>query len=111
MGKLIENFRAKRFLRELTSEMCTLKQSIMPTPSMSITAGMADNLMPSSVIAPKICTSEASTVIMTSTAAHIESSSSETSTMAANRAQTKIKASEERSVMYCSQKMKGMPGK
>lgn len=91
--------------------MCTLKQSIMPTPSMSITAGMADSLMPSSVMAPKICTSDASTVIMTSTAAHTESSSSETSTKAANSAQAKIRASEERSVMYCSQKMKGMPGK
>ena len=81
----------------------------MPTLSMRMTAGIADNLMPSKVMAPKICANDASTLNTTKMAAQIDSSNMETKTKAANIEQANMSVREERSVMYCSQKMNGMP--
>jgi len=58
----------------------------------------------------KIWASEARTLRITRTAAQTESRSRETNTRAASRTQAMIMAREERRVMYCSQKMNGMPG-
>lgn len=86
-----------------------MKHTIIPTLSMSITAGRADNLIPNKVIAPKTCAKEATTLKTTSRAAHTESNSIETNIKAAKMQQHNIKAKEERKVIYCSQKIKGIP--
>lgn len=91
--------------------MCTVKQTIMPTLSISMTAGKADNLMPSNVMAPKTCVKEAKTLNTTSTAAHTDNNKMETNTKAATKQQHKIKDSEDLKFMYCSQNINGMPEK
>lgn len=74
--------------------MCTVKQTIMPTLNISITAGMADNFIPSSVMAPKICINEAITLKTTKPAAHTESNNMETSIKAAMSEMQRISARE-----------------
>ena len=81
----------------------------MPTLNINITAGMADSFMPSIVIAPNICINEATTLKTTKTAAQTESSNIEINMKAAKSEMHNISASDQRSVMYCSQNMNGMP--
>lgn len=89
--------------------MCTVKQTINPTLKIKITAGIADNLIPNNVIAPKICTNDAITLITTNSAAQADSNNIDTSTKAATNEQHNMNANDERNVMYCSQKINGMP--
>lgn len=89
--------------------MCTVRQTIMPTLNINITAGMAESFMPSIVIAPNICINEAMTLKTTKTAAQTESSNIETNTKAAISEMHRISARDQRNVIYCSQNMNGIP--
>lgn len=81
----------------------------MPTLSIRITAGNADNLIPNIAIIPKICARDAKTLSITNTAAHIDSRRMQTRTKATTIQHDKIMAKEDLKVMYCSQNINGMP--
>lgn len=86
-----------------------MKQRIMPTLRIRITAVNADSFIPRSVMVPKICANEAKILNITNTAAHIDSKRTATKTKAAKIQQHNIIANDDLNVIYCSQKIKGIP--
>lgn len=93
----------------LTSDILTVKHIIIPTLKTNITAGRADSFMPRIDIAPKTWANEAIALNITKRAAQIDSKSIETKINATIIQHTKMSANDERKVIYCSQKIKGIP--
>lgn len=74
-----------------------------------MTAGMADNLMPSRIITASSWMSVAMALNTINSAAHTDNSSTPTRNIAATLAHIRINANDTRRFMYCSQNMNGMP--
>lgn len=89
--------------------MWTVKQTPRPTLSTKITAGIADNFIPSNVITPSNCIKIVITLKTTNIAAHIDNNKIPTNTNAAPSPHANESAKHGRKFIYCSQNINGIP--